>query len=104
MKNEPYTIFHTDESVLTKADSTVLPPGEASWEAGSKALLPSANTYARSACMYERDGGLRIDWLCKCLRKSSKTKKDSTGRIWDVFVPGSLVFTCVKDPAGPREF
>jgi hypothetical protein len=33
-----------------------------------------------------------------------KTKKDSTGRLWDVYVPGSLVFTCVKDPAGPKGF
>jgi len=33
-----------------------------------------------------------------------KTKTDLTGRQWDIVVPGAFLFTCVKDPAGPKGF
>lgn len=110
MKNEPYTVFHTDDFVFTKSDGTVLPPGEASWKGWLEGYAAFSEHFhdSRYACIYERNGIWEMlgfaNLYANLLVPGEKTKKDSTGRLWDVYVPGSLVFTCVKDPAGPKGF
>jgi len=110
MKKEPYTTFHTEDFVFTKSDGTVLPPGEESWKGLLEGYAPfSAHFHdGRYACIYERNGGWEMLGLANVyanlLAPGEKTKTDSAGRKWDVYVPGALVFTVVKDPAGPKGF
>ncbi len=105
MKNEPYIVIYTDDFVFTKSDGTVLPPGEATWRGWLEGCAAFNERFhdARYACIYERNGGWEMlgfaHLYANFLVPGAKTKKDSTGRLWDVYVPGSLVFTCVKDPA-----
>jgi hypothetical protein len=110
MKTEPYTVFHTDDFIFTKTDGTVLPPGEASWKGWleSYASFSEHLHEARYCCVYERDGGWEMMGLATIYANlhvpGEKTKTDSSGRQWDVAVPGALLFNCVKDPAGPKGF
>jgi hypothetical protein len=110
MKNEPYTVFQTEDFTFTKSDGTVLPPGEASWKGFLEGYAPFSQHYheARYVCIYE----LNQTWemvgfahvYANLLVPGEKTKTDSSGRQWDIVVPGALHFICVKDPAGPKGF
>ncbi len=106
MNNEPYTVFHTDDFVFTKSDGTVLPPGEAFWIGFLEGYAAFSEHFhdSRCVCVYERNGGWEMLGFANLLVPGEKKKKDSTGVLWDVYIPGSLVFTCVKDPAGPKGF
>jgi hypothetical protein len=44
------------------------------------------------------------DFYGNLLVPGEKTKTGLSGRQWDVVVPGPFLFTCVKDPAGPKGF
>ena len=110
MKTEPYTVFHADDFVLTKSDGTVLPPGEPSWKAMLESYAPFTEHYheARYVNIYERNGAWEMVGFANIYANlavpGEKTKKDSTGKLWDVVVPGAFLFTCVKDPSGPKGF
>jgi hypothetical protein len=110
MKNEPYTVFHTDDFTFTKSDGTVLPPGEASWKGWLEGYAAFSEHLhePRYSCIYERDGGWEMIGIANIyanlVAPGEKTKKDASGRQWDIFVPGAFLFTCVKDPAGPKGF
>jgi len=110
MKTEPYTVYHTDEFIFTKSDGTVLPPGEASWKGWLEGYAPFVEHFheARSAIIYERNGGWEMvgfaHLYANLLVPGEKTKRDSSGRLWDVVLPGVLLFLVVKDPAGPKGF
>lgn len=110
MKTEPYTVFHADDFTFTKTDGTVLPPGEASWKAWLEGYAPFTEHLheARYCCVYERNGGWEMMGIATIYGNlhvpGAKTKKDLSGRLWDVAVPGALLFTCVKDPSGPKGF
>jgi hypothetical protein len=110
MKNERYTVYHTDDFTFTKSDGTVLPPGEASWKALLEGYAPFSEHFheARYACIYERNEGWEMvghaNVYANLLVLGKKAKTDSFGRKWDVIVPGALVFNVVKDPAGPKGF
>ncbi|KUJ23776.1 uncharacterized protein LY89DRAFT_662578 [Mollisia scopiformis] len=110
MKTEPYTVFHVDDFVFTKSDGTVLPPGEASWKGLLEGYAPFNKHYheGRYACIYERNGIWEMvgfaNVYANLLVPGEKTKKDQSGRQWDVLVPGAFLFTCVKDPTGPKGF
>jgi hypothetical protein len=110
MKTEPYTVFHTNDFTFTKSDGTILPPGEESWKGWLEGYAPFTKYYheAQYVCVYERNGGWEMMGIATVYADlpvpGEKTKKDSTGRQWDVAVPGALLFTCVKDPTGPKGF
>lgn len=110
MKNEPYTVFHADDFVFTKSDGTVLPPGEASWKGWLEGYAPFIEHFheARYACIYELDGVWEMVGFANVYANlavpGEKTKTDLSGRQWDVIVPGAFLFTCVKDPTGPKGF
>jgi len=110
MKNEPYTVFHTDDFTFTKTDGTTLPPGEASWKGWLEIYAPFTEHYheARQVCVYERNGGWEMVGSANIYANlqvpGEKTKTDLTGRKWDITSPGTFVFNCVKDPSGPKGF
>lgn len=108
MKSGPYTQYHTNDFVFTKSDGTVLPPGEASWKGWLEGYAPFTEHLhePRYCCVYERDGGWEMMGVAHIYANlaapGEKTKKDSSGRQWDVFVPGAFRFNCVADPSGPK--
>ncbi|OCK73883.1 hypothetical protein K432DRAFT_387140 [Lepidopterella palustris CBS 459.81] len=110
MKTEPYTVFHSDDFTFTKSDGTILPPGEASWKGWLEGYAPFIEHFheTRYVCIYERNGGWEMvgfaNVYANLLVPGEKTKTDLSGRQWDVVVPGAFLFTCTKDPAGPKGF
>ncbi|KAJ6263726.1 hypothetical protein Dda_2296 [Drechslerella dactyloides] len=110
MKTEPYTVFHTDDFTFTKTDGTVLPPGEASWKGWLEGYVFFTEHLheARYVCVYERDGGWEMvgvaNIYCNLPVPGERTKTDLSGRKWDIVVPGSFIFNCVQDSAGPKGF
>lgn len=110
MKNEPYTVFHTDDFVLTKPDGTALPAGEPSWKGWLEQYAPFTEHLheARYVNVYEREGGWEMMGVAHIYGNlpvpGEKTKTDLTGRKWDVVVPGAIRFYCVKDASGPKGF
>jgi len=111
LKSEPYTVFHTDDFTFTNSDGTVLPAGEASWQAfiAGYAAFTAHLHEARSVCVYERGGGWEMVGTTVLhadlpVPGGEKTKKDVSGRAWDLAMPGAMVFNVVKDPAGLNGF
>lgn len=110
MKAEPYTQYHTSDFVFTKSDGTVLPPGEASWKGwlGGYAPFTEHLHEARYCCVYERNGGWEMMGIAhvygNLVVPGDKTRKDLSGRQWDIEVPGAFLFACVPDPSGPKGF
>ncbi|EPS40822.1 hypothetical protein H072_5271 [Dactylellina haptotyla CBS 200.50] len=110
MKNEPYTVFHTDDFTFTKTDGTVLPPGEESWKGWLAGYAPFVEHLhkTRYACVYERNGEWEMfgfaDICANLPVPGEKTKTDSTGRKWDVMVPGAFKFTVVNDTTSEKGY
>ncbi|OAP63749.1 hypothetical protein AYL99_02976 [Fonsecaea erecta] len=115
MKTGPYTRYHTDDFVFTKADGTAFPPGEPSWQAfvGGYAPFTAHRHEARYCNVYERGGegsgawemmGVAHIFADLAAPGEEKTKSDLSGRLWDVVVPGAFLFNCVADPTGPKGF
>ncbi|KIW83341.1 hypothetical protein Z517_02586 [Fonsecaea pedrosoi CBS 271.37] len=112
MKTGPYTRYHTDDFVFTKADGTVFAPGEASWQGWLAGYAPFTEHLhqARYCCVYERGDGSGWEMMgvahvfANLAAPGEKTKEDLSGRRWDVVVPGAFLFNCVKDPSGPKGF
>lgn len=110
MKTQPYTQYHTDDFVFTKADGTVLLPGEASWKGYLEGVAHFTEHLhqARYCCLYERNGGWEMMGIAQIYANlavpGDRTKTDMSGRQWDVCIPGAFLFTCVSDPSGPKGF
>ncbi|KIX98977.1 uncharacterized protein Z520_05438 [Fonsecaea multimorphosa CBS 102226] len=110
MKRGPYTTYQTDDFVFTKADGTVFPPGEASWQGWLAGYAPFTEHLheARYCNVYERNGEWEMmgvaNMFANLAAPGEKTKPDLSGKLWDVVVPGAFLFKCVKDPSGPKGF
>jgi hypothetical protein len=110
MKTEPYTVFHAEDFTFTKTDGTVLPSGEESWKGVLEGYAPfTEHTHEpRYCCIYERNGAWEMLGVANVFANlqvsGQKTKKDLSGREWDIMTPGAFLFTCVKDPNGPKGF